>query len=153
MKRVLACLLLCAACTPLSLYYKPGVSVRGMEQDTLACQVEALDKAPVANQLRQEPPIYVPPRQICNSHGACHTRPGHWVQGAIYTVDVNEPLRKRVEQSCMARKGYAPAQIPVCSSDVKRAAPPGQTTRLPALTENSCVIRNDDGSFQIVNAG
>jgi hypothetical protein len=33
---------------------------------------------------------------------------------------------------------------------VRDAAPAGRTTVLPRLAENSCVIRNRDGSWQIV---
>jgi len=139
-----------AACGPLSLYYRPGVSVSRMQNDQTNCQVSALRKAPVANQVRQRPPIYFPGRQVCNSTG-CYYSPGYWVDGGIYTVDVNQDLRARVEDQCMARKGYQPVSVPLCSGAIKSAVTPAQTQTLPTLTENACAIRYDDGSWQIVN--
>jgi hypothetical protein len=149
---LLLCAGLAAACAPLSIYYKPGVSVEKLQKDTLQCEVKALRDAPVANQIRQSPPRFIPPRQYCNG-SKCYTRPGHWIPGHTYTVDVNKPLRKRVEHSCMANRGYIPAEIPACPSGVSQAAKGPATTRLPALNENSCFIRNDDGSFRIVTQG
>ena len=141
-----------AACAPLSIYYRPGVPVDVLKQDTLQCEVKALRQAPVANQIRRSPPVFVPPRQICNGT-TCHTRPGHWIPGNIYTVDVNSPLRKRIERACMADRGYVPAEIPACSPGVAKTGRGPATSRLPALKEDSCFIRNDDGSFRIVTPG
>ena len=53
----------------------------------------------------------------------------------------------------MADAGFAPVSIPQCPAGIAKAAPQGRTTALPALTDNACVIRNDDGSFQIVTRG
>ena len=144
---------LMAGCTPLSIYYKPGVPVQQMQSDTLACEVTALRDAPVANTIRQTPARYVPGRRICNGAGQCTTSPGYWIPGSFYTVDVNAGLRDRVENSCMAAKGYQPVSIPQCPKNVAQAAPQGATNRLPTLSENSCAIRNDDGSFQVVEQG
>ena len=69
------------------------------------------------------------------------------------TFDPNEDLRNRVEAQCMADKGFAPVSIPACPRNVARAAPTRATTTLPALNPKSCVIRNSDGSFQIVTQG
>lgn len=139
-----------AACGPLSLYYRPGVSVTRMQNDETNCQVSALKKAPVANQIRQRPPIYIPGRRVCTASG-CYTSVGYWVNGGIYTVDVNLALRARVEDQCMAGKGYQPVSVPLCSGAVKAAVTPAQTQKLPTLTESACAIRYDDGSWQIVN--
>ena len=149
-------MLFCAAlagCAPLSIYHKPGVSVTRMQSDQTNCEVAALRDAPVATQIRQRPPVFVPPRKICDAAGTCYTEPGYWVQGEIYTVDVNADLRGRVQTQCMAQKGYQPVSIPLCSASLARAAPPGQTTTLPRLTEQSCAIRNRDGTWQIVSQG
>lgn len=156
MKRVLSLLvfaLLVAACGPLSLYYRPGVSVTRMQTDQTNCEVKALRDAPVASQIRQRPPVYFPGRQICNSTGSCYYEPGYWLDGGVYTVDVNADLRGRVLTLCMAEKGYQPVDIPPCPSNVASAVPPAQTRTLPTLTQNSCVIRNQDGSWQIVSRG
>lgn len=141
------------ACAPLTLYYKAGTPVATQQRDTTACEVLALRDAPVANQVRRTPPTYVPPRRVCNSAGACSTTGGYYLPGEVYTVDVNAPLRKRVETQCMADRGYSPTSIPACPAGVKQAAPVGTTSTLPRLTPKSCAIRNSDGSFQIVNQG
>ncbi|MCR8827237.1 hypothetical protein [Pseudosulfitobacter koreensis] len=141
------------ACAPLTLYYKPGVPVEKLKRDTTACQVQALRDAPVANQVRRTPPRYVPARRVCNSAGSCSTTGGYYLPGEIYTVDVNAPLRKRVEDQCMADLGYSPASIPACPQGIKQAAAPAATATLPRLTPKSCAIRNPDGTFQIVNQG
>lgn len=146
-------LLLLAGCTPLNIYYKPGVAVARLEADQLACEVDALDKAPVANQIRRTPPVYIPGRVVCDGDGNCYQEPGYWREGEVFTVDVNTDLRKRVLHQCMTTRGYAPASVPPCPSGVANAAPPGQTDVLPPLTDKSCVIRNRGGGWQIVNQG
>lgn len=145
-------LLVMSGCAPLSIYYKPGASVARMNDDTLACQVEALKQAPVANQTRQDPPIYYPGRQYCNSNG-CYRTAGYWIPGRVYTVDTNLGLRTKLEQNCMAKRGYAPLSLPVCPSNVSSKVEPGATRTLPQISDNSCAIKNDDGTFQIVNRG
>lgn len=139
-----------AACGPLSIYYRPGVSVSRMQNDQLNCQVRALKDAPVANQIRQRPPIFFPGRQICGA-GGCYYSPGYWAGGGVYSVDVNADLRGQVEEQCMARKGYQPVSVPLCTGGVKSAVAPKQTQTLPKLTESACAIRYDDDSWQIVN--
>ena len=140
-----------SACAPLSIYHQPGVSVTRLNTDRTDCEVAALRDAPVANQIRRHPPTFVPGPLVCDANGNCFRRPGYWVSGGYYTVDVNANLRGRVENICMAQRGYQPVSIPRCSEAVKRAAPPRSTQRLPQLTEASCAIRYDDGSWQIVN--
>ncbi|MDK3016276.1 hypothetical protein [Pseudodonghicola flavimaris] len=153
MKRNLAPIaltLLLAACAPMSIYYRPGAPVAQMEKDTTLCEIQALKQAPVATQIRQMPPVYVPGRRVCDAQGNCWVRPGFWRQGEIYTVDANASLRARAKSLCMAEKGYSPVSLPPCPPEVKSATPPGVTTVLPQLTQNACVIRNKGGSWQIV---
>ena len=142
--------LIAAACAPLAIYYRPGVSVTRMQSDRTDCQVRALRDAPVASRIRQRPPVFVPGRQICNGAN-CTFVPGHWLPGEIYTVDVNADLRGRVESQCMAQKGYRPVEVPLCKAAIKSAVAPGQTRILPPLKQNACAIRHGDGSWQIVN--
>jgi hypothetical protein len=142
--------LLLAACAPLRIYHKPGVPVPQWRSDTTTCEVQALRDAPVATQTRQEPPVFVPPRQICNSSGDCRLTGGYWYPGEIYTVDVNAGLRNRVETQCMAQRGYVPVEIPRCPDGVSVR---GRTTVLPELGANACFVRFDDGGIAIVNRG
>ena len=142
-----------AACAPLSIYHRPGVSVTRMESDRLDCEVKALRDAPVATQIRRTPAVFVPPRQYCDASGKCVTRGGYWEPGRVYSVDVNADLRARLRDRCMGQKGYRPVSIPLCPQSVANAAPPGVTTTLPTLGPSSCAIRNRDGSWQIVTRG
>ncbi|QBF31740.1 hypothetical protein CFI11_10980 [Thalassococcus sp. S3] len=145
--------LLVGACSPLNIYHQTGVSVTQLRTDETSCDVRALRDAPVANQIRRTPARYIPPRQFCDSDGNCYSRGGFWEPGEIYTVDVNQDLRRRVKDQCMMGKGYRAVSIPPCPQAVADAAPSAVTGTLPRLTETSCVIRNRDRSWQIVNQG
>lgn len=151
--KFLPALLLLAACGPMSIYYRPGVSVTRMQNDTTKCEVAALKDAPVATQVRQRPPIFFPGRRICNGSGNCYMSPGYWADGGIYTIDTNQDLRNRVLDMCMTNKGYQPVSIPACPDSFRNKVLPTATTQLPTLTSNSCVIRYNDGQWQIVNRG
>tara|TARA_R110002094_G_scaffold11916_6_gene21765 strand:- start:293 stop:832 length:540 start_codon:yes stop_codon:yes gene_type:complete len=149
----IAGMLMVTACAPLNTYYKPGVSVNMLERQTLACQTQALREVPSSTQVRRTPPRFIPPQQRCNAAGACVMTPGRYIPGDLVTFDPNDGLRKRVEQQCMADKGFAPVSIPLCPDAIARATPARATMTLPPLNPNSCVIRNSDGSFQIVTRG
>ena len=151
--RSLIPLMILSSCGPLSLYYREGESVSRMQAETTACQVEALKDAPVANEIRQRPPVYWPGRTYCDGHGRCYRTPGWWEPGSVYTVDVNKGLRNTVEAQCMAAKGYQPVSLPPCKSGVKSAVTPRPTTVLPPLNPSSCFVKFDDGSFQIITPG
>ncbi len=138
-----------AACGPLPVYYKPGTETARLQTDELGCQAAALKDAPVANEIRQNPPIFYPGRKVCHS-GGCYYRPGYWVDGSIYTVDVNKPLRQRLEKSCMAAKGYQQITLKRCT---QRSASAPAGPYLEPLTEASCAQRNRDGSISIRTGG
>lgn len=151
---VVASTLFLTACAPLETYYQPGKSVSLLGRDTTACQVSALRDVPASTQVRRTPPEYVPPVRRCDSDGKCVlVRAGYYLPGQTVTFDPNDGLRTRVERQCMADKGYAPVSIPRCPDSVANATPARATRVLPPLTEASCVIRNQDGSFQIVTRG
>lgn len=140
------CILALASCGPLPVYYQEGYDQTRVNSDTTACQVKALNDAPVATEIRQRPPIYQPPIQHCHA-GNCWVRPGYWVDGGTYTVDVNEALRGRVEQECMARKGYQRLDLPRCSQDQITAL---SSQRAGGLGEASCALRQKDGNTIIL---
>ncbi len=155
--KLLPCLafltLLPAACGPLSLYYKEGESVDRMQQETTQCQVQALRDVPVANQVRQSPPVYWPGQTYCDGRGHCYRTGGWWEPGRTYTVDVNQDLRDTVEAQCMARKGYRPISLPPCKQAQKSVVPRARTVTLPPLGSGSCFVKLNDGSFQIISPG
>lgn len=138
-----------SACSPLSIYYRPGAEVSRMQDDATRCEIIALRDAPVANQVRQGPPIYYPGGPYCGGAG-CYYGPGYWGGGALYTVDVNTNLRRRVMDMCMAEKGYQPVSLPRCSGSVARQVPYTPSQTLPALTGESCAIPYQNGRWQIV---
>ncbi|MCV3270922.1 hypothetical protein [Roseobacter sinensis] len=146
-------LALLASCAPLSIYHRDGAPVSRMQSDLLSCQISALEDVPVSNQIRQEPPVYIPARRYCNSDGRCYTRGGYFEEGRIYTVDVNADLRRKAEGQCMADQGYRPVTLPNCPNSVFRAAPKASTQVLPRLNPRSCAIRYQDGTWQIVTQG
>ena len=137
-------------CGPLNTNYKEGVSVATLNRDQTACDVAALRDVPVATQIRRLPPEYIPPLRRCKKNGDCVVIPGYWLPGEIVTYDANARLRARAAQQCMSAKGYTRVSIPPCPGNVAQSAPVAATTRLPRLTPTTCVIRNRDGSVQIV---
>ncbi len=143
-----AALALLASCTPLKIYHKPGVSVTRAQTDTTQCEVSALKQAPVNIEIRRDPPEFVPARRVCDDAGKCREYGGYWIPGEVYTVDLNKGLRKRVELQCMAARGYSPAKIEQCPPGVQAT---GVTTVLPPISDKSCVIKNKDGTFLIVD--
>ena len=149
--RTLICLMLVAACAPVTMYYNTGTEVSRLESDLLSCQVSAARNVPVSNQVRRDPPQYYPARRICRHDGSCYTRGGFFEPGDVYTVDVNAGLRTRVTDQCMAERGYREVSIPRCPSNVSRDAIPAVTRVLPPLTADSCILRNKDKTWQILN--
>lgn len=142
-----AALLMLAACGPLTAFYKPGASVARLESDTLTCETRALGKAPIANEIRQRAPIFYPGHRYCVSN-QCYYRPGYWADGGTYTVDINRQLRQRLAQSCMSDKGYRQVELKRCTGQ-SNAATASTSGLLGPLDENSCAVRNRDGTVSI----
>ena len=147
---ILAPILALTACIPLETYYREGVSVSKLARDETACDVKALRDAPVATELRRNPPVFVPVRTYCDSNNNCVQRGGYLVDGGVESVDVNKRLRGRVKHLCMQDLGYRAVEIPRCSNAVAEAAPDTRTTRLPRLTSQTCAIKKSDGSVLLV---
>lgn len=144
--------LVAAGCLPLTTYYREGVSPARLQTDITTCEVRALRDAPVALQTKVTPPVWVAPRRTCVAANQCTTTPGYYQPGNVYQVDINKALRGRVESQCMAAKGYAPAQIKPCKKGTA-TVPASGVNKLPTLTEQSCFLRNSDGTLRILNQG
>ncbi|CUJ88090.1 hypothetical protein RUE5091_00646 [Ruegeria denitrificans] len=152
--RLLFPIMALSACEgPLALYYREGESVSRLQTETTQCQVQAVNEVPVANQTRQSPPTYWPGRTYCDGRGRCYRSPGWWQPGRVYTVDVNQGLRNQVEAQCMAKKGFRPISLPPCKQNVKSQVPAVPTTTLPPVGTQSCYVKFDNGSFQIITPG
>lgn len=138
-----------SACAPIPVYYREGVSVDRLEEEGLACKVAALKDAPVENQIRQHPPRYYPGERVC-ADGRCWTRPGYWVDGQVYSVDVNLGLRRQLEQNCMAKKGYSQVSLKRCTMEEVSMRLASQPKRLPPLSDQACVWKSPDDQLRIL---
>jgi hypothetical protein len=147
----LAALATLAACAPLKLWYKPGATVAASDDRLLRCRTRAAQKIPVNTQTRRTP-VQIVPRRVCDSDGDCNVYYDR-IGGETIIFDANEDLREDVVAQCMRRGGYTPVSIPPCPDSLRATIPAGRTETLPRLTEAACVIRNRDGSWQIVNRG
>lgn len=143
--------LVLAACGPLSMYYKAGTPVSEVNRTMINCEVEALEKVPMDRRIERDP-VRIVPRRVCDSAGNCSVFYDR-VGGGVRTWDANADLRARVTNQCMIDKGYSNVDLPACPQAIRNAATAGATTVLPRLAPNSCVIRNNDGTFQIVTPG
>ncbi len=141
---------LLAACTPLGLYYKQGVSVQTAQDAETVCNVKAARDVPVRNVTHVIPGKQIAPRKQCNSNGLCHMTPGVIIPPEFVTRDANAELRRKAADLCMRQKGYEYLRLPACDPAIAKATPEGQTTRLPRLAPNSCVVRSTGGRWQIV---
>ncbi|OIQ43149.1 MAG: hypothetical protein BM560_02945 [Roseobacter sp. MedPE-SWde] len=141
-----------AACGPLPVYYKTGSDQTRTNSDTLTCEVKAQKEAPVANQIRQRPPVYYPGRSHCNSAGNCWTSPGYWVDGGTYTVDVNQGLRRQLVQNCMAQKGYRRLELPRCTKEqiAVLQSQPKSARSAGGLPAEACAVRQSNGNTVIL---
>lgn len=139
-----------AACTPLGLYYKQGVTMQTAQDTETECKVKAARDVPVRQVTRILPRGRVPDREICDADGNCHIQPGYWLPPEYITEDANEELRREAVDLCMRKRGYQYVTLPACEASVAKAVVPARTERLPRLAQNSCAIRLEGGGWQIV---
>jgi len=154
--RMIACVLLfvvLAGCAPVSVFYRPGADGARTQSETDQCQVKALRDAPVANQIRQLPPIYYPGTTFCDPNGRCVVSPGYWVDGGFETIDINAPLRARLTTDCMAKRGYQLISLPRCDRAIAESQPPIPNEVLPPVTQASCIMVLPYGRWRIVTPG
>ncbi|MBT8154392.1 hypothetical protein KMP13_10875 [Epibacterium ulvae] len=136
--------LVTVGCGPVAVYHKDRTSFATLEQDLLACEVQALRDAPVANEIRQDPPVFHPGRRICRKDGSCYHTGGFWREGRIYTVDTNEGLRGRLAQSCMIRNDYTQIEAQRCPPGTVRP-PKDALGRLVTPASDTCAISVKNG--------
>ena len=144
---VLTLLASLAGCGGATLYYAEGVTLATRDADLAQCTEAAGLAYPVTLQTRREPPTYVPARQVCDAAGSCVTYPGGFEPGDTVTTDVNANLRRAATQSCMARQGYSEIGLPFCTDGVVVDA----STRMPPLTQDSCLLRGYGAAPLVVN--
>lgn len=145
---VFIALLMVTACGPVNTYHREGVTRAQLQDDLLSCRVEALEDAPVATQVRRGAPRYFPGHRYCTSAGSCYVTGGYFYPGELYTVDVNASLRRDLRDRCMTQQGYDTVALPRCTTE----APPMLTTdRLPPLSTSSCVVKDTNEQFQVID--
>ncbi len=128
-------------------YYAEGVTLSTRAADLAQCQASAHQQFPVQMVTRFTPRVYVPPRQVCNSAGACHIRPGYFDGGDPYQVDLNRAGRAQAQQSCMATRGYARISLPSCEAGT--AVRPSAT--MPPLQNGTCIMPGGGDAAPIAN--
>lgn len=148
---LLMALLFAASCAPVPLFYQQGGSLSGLKDSLLACEVDALAKAPVATQLRQAAPRYIPGYRRCRSDGRCTTSGGFFVGGEVYSIDPNARLRRDLTTQCMQAAGYRRIELPRCRTPLPAQGSSETQSVMPGLSDNSCVTKSAAGAWQIFN--
>lgn len=146
-----AILSLSGCLSAMDLYYRAGARVAQQQRVTYQCEQLARSTVPVA--ISHEEVEDYSTRRVCNADGSNCRRERVLVGTDWVTKDVNADLRNRVRRQCFNDKGYVQVRIPACSDNLRNAVTPRATRVLPTLTENSCVIKYEDGSYQIITGG
>ena len=146
-----AAALFLSGCMPLNVYYNQGVSIQTAKDTETSCKVAAARDVPVRNVTRVIPGRQLLPRLLCDSNNVCTRHPGLFLPPEYITEDANITLRTEAVDLCMRQKGYEFIRLPACKDPLKAATPPAATTHFPKLSSESCVIRNQGGTWQIVS--
>lgn len=102
--------------------YKADTTIARKHQDLLDCQVEARQEVPADTRVETTPVYTTPGYTSCLPTGfggvSCTTTGGTVSGGDTYSYDANQKLRTAYEDQCLAKKGYAIASLPRCSTRV-----------------------------------
>lgn len=161
---VLALALAGCAPTPYELYkagkpvpnfpYRAGATVGDKDQDTTNCEVEAAQRVPQQIEVHTTPVYTTPVQTYCYRSGyqtICNSTGGDTYGGDMYSTDANAGLRKRVEDQCMARKGWRWIDLPACPAGVQATDLRGVGAHLPQLTNATCYIAYENGASIVGN--
>lgn len=140
-----------AACGPAATFYRTGASVSLMEDTLLDCRVAALQDAPVATQIRQGPPRYIPGSVYCPRDNKCYRATGYFAPGEVYTVDPNARLRSDLTNRCMAEAGFQRLELPRCPSGTPLPDLSTETDTMPPIAADSCILKTPEGRQQIIS--
>ncbi len=129
-RKLLLIPLILTACGPVTAFDQPGVPISRLASDMQSCAAISNAEAP-------------PDVQVVTTYERRFRRdrwggPPRWrYERERDIVDMNTGRRAVALQECMISRGYRVTQLPRCSS-----TPTGVTgdTRLPAITEQSCVV-------------
>ena len=115
----------CIKSPPQPFYLKTGSTSQEHNRILLKCEVEAAQKIPVSNQASTTPvfttPTYTTPVSCYSGYGGyvtCsggQTTGGQTYGGNVVISDANLGLRQRLQDQCMADKGYILRNLKPCS--------------------------------------
>jgi len=131
-----------AACAPLQVFDKQGVSVARLNSDLQACTAKATEAAPRDVQVFYDYERVYRPRY----YNGYRSGFGWEWERTRDIVDVNEAKRLELRDACMVSRGYTPGALPRC-----QGAPQITTAyRQPAARENSCAVKLGNAGAVIV---
>lgn len=116
---VLVAGLVLTGCNTVTLLWKPGVSLSQKQYDYDQCTIAAIREVPVNQVTNYNPGYYNPGTTQCNRIGnsvSCYQVGAVSVPGSVDSRDINQGLRDRVRDRCLAAKGYKRKVVPVCTS-------------------------------------
>jgi len=125
----------CVSSGPAPTLYKPGATKTETQAALDDCRVESLAKVPQAMATDVSPGFSSPGTLQCNTVGnytSCNRVGAVNIPASATTYDVNQPLRGRIIDRCLAAKGYKTLVLPRCTSEQasairasgKRPSPP-----------------------------
>lgn len=141
-------LMLVCGCVTDTVWYKEGANPNAVNSAATDCAVEAANRVPQNTQIGVTPSYSTPIQTYCNNTGygtvSCTSYGGDVYGGDVYSYDANLGLRNDVMAQCMARRGYTAVSLPVCSAD-QAATAKVAGSRLPAISETSCLVQTNSG--------
>ncbi|WP_224814873.1 hypothetical protein [Hasllibacter sp. MH4015] len=139
--------LIVTGCMAQSVYYSEGVSVGRRDADLAMCEGESLARYPIVNETRLRAPTFIPATETCDATGACTRTDAYFEPGEPYTVDINADFRRQAIRGCMGDNGYDRIDLPYCEQGTAVT----QTTVMPRLTGDTCLLRRGPGTPLVVN--
>jgi hypothetical protein len=131
-----------SSCAPstVDLYYKVGTDFQDVQLARDECKMSSFGVIPQNMMVEQTPGYHDPGNLVCDGYGtflACRRVGSFTVPGRTYTYDVNQGIRDRYVERCMADKGFALAEVKTCQKDQRGYDP---ADKAPPLSEISCVV-------------
>ena len=111
------------ACVPetLNYAYNSKKTVAEKDRDSFECELAASRAVPTNTQLGQTSTYTTPAYTTCTGgyYGSvnCTTSGGQTYGGDVYSYDANRGLRSEYFGRCLAEKGYAVIEVPVCKKE------------------------------------
>ena len=139
--------------SPQLFYLKTGSVGQEHNRILLKCEVEAAQQVPVNNQTSTTPvfttPTYTTPVSCYTGYGGYTTCSGGQTMGGqtyggnVVTSDANLGLRQRLQDQCMADRGYTLRNLKPCSDlDMRSGTIFPQSGKQPKTEEIACFTQN-----------